>query len=108
MVFKHPSNVCMTYINHFYFSFRLSIAFFYGGICAIIHGIYPDVLESSSTKTVMFIQKKIKESGCRPDAKNKPLKNRKSISIITDEMFKDEITESPSKEWDFCNDSENV
>ena len=107
MFFKHPSNVCMTYINHLYFSFRLSIAFFYGGICAIIHGIYPDVLESSSTKTVMFIQKRIKENGCRKDPPP-PINNEKNdVSIITNNANDYDI-DSPTKDWDFCNDTNNL
>lgn len=109
MYFKHPSNVCMTYFNHLCFSFRLSIAFFYGGICSIIHGIYPDILENSSTKTVMFIQKKIKESGCRKGTNVPFIIEKKDISVVTDKLNESSTNiESPTKDWDFCSDPENV
>ena len=120
MFFKHPSKLCMTYMSHLYFSLRISMAFFYGGICAIIHGIYPDVLEKSSTKTLLFIQKKISENGCRDEDIETghstldysiPIKKRKTLNIVTieDPSFKiTKDTQKPSpKDWDLCNISEN-
>ena len=64
-LFKHPTNVCMTYTEHFMFSMRMSIVLFYGGFCAIVHAFIPDVFITSTTDTVNYIFTQLKSVGCK-------------------------------------------
>ncbi len=64
-MFKHPSEVCMTYFSHLKFSLYLSKEFAKASICAIIHGIYPDVLVTHSTDTLNKLKKNMEDIGCR-------------------------------------------
>ena len=64
-MFKHPANVCMTYFSHLKFSFYLSYQFAKASVCAIIHGIYPDILITHSSDTIKHLVNKMKEIGCR-------------------------------------------
>ena len=56
-MFKHPSNVCMTYLQHCRF-FCLSFQFAYASFAAFIHAIYPDVYVTHSTDTIDSIKNK--------------------------------------------------
>ena len=64
-LFKHPTNVCMTYTEHFMFSMRMSIVLFYGGFCAIVHAFIPDIFVTSTTDTVYYIFTQLKSVGCK-------------------------------------------
>lgn len=62
---KHPKEVCMSYFEHFQFSFGLSKLFLEGSIKALIHSFFPFWYSSSSTKINITITDKMKKSGCR-------------------------------------------
>ena len=64
-MFKHPTKVCMTYFSHLKFSFYLSREFAKASVCAVIHGIYPDVLVTHSTDTINKLKKDMEDIGCR-------------------------------------------
>ena len=63
--FKHPSNVCMTYIEHMKFSLSLSKDFFIGFLKAIVHAFYPDIYITSTSDIVDAMKIKLKNAGCR-------------------------------------------
>jgi hypothetical protein len=65
--FKHLPKVCMTYSSHLLLSLELSAMFFTGSVCAIVHGVVPDVFTKSSTIINQKITNKIQSSGCRND-----------------------------------------
>ena len=64
-MFKHPSEVCLTYFSHLKFSFFLSYEFAKASVGALIHGIYPDVLVTHSSDTIKFLNDEMKKIGCR-------------------------------------------
>ena len=59
-IFRHPSNVSMTYFEHMRFSLYLSWKFGCASILAIIHSIYPDIFITSSTDALSNISKLIR------------------------------------------------
>jgi rhamnose utilization protein RhaD (predicted bifunctional aldolase and dehydrogenase) len=64
-MFNHPSNVCMTYLQHMKLSLELSSLFFIGSIKAFIHAFIPDIFITSSTDIVRIANQKMKKVGCR-------------------------------------------
>ena len=52
MIFKHPKEVCMTYLEHMKFSLYLSYMFGKASFCALIHAVYPDILITTSSDTI--------------------------------------------------------
>ena len=64
-MFEHPKNVCMTYFEHMKFSLYLSYSFFKASIAALIHGFYPDILETYSSDLIIRINKDMSKIGCR-------------------------------------------
>ena len=67
-MFKHPTKACMTYWSHFKFSMFLSKEFGKASVGALIHAIYPDVLISHSSDTLIRLQNEFDKKGC--NAKN--------------------------------------
>lgn len=53
--FKHLNKVNMSYFEHMKHSLSISKMYFEGGVKAILHAVYPNVYETSSTD----IQKEI-------------------------------------------------
>jgi len=70
-MFKHPKNVCMSYFSHLKFSFFLSFEFAKASICAIIHGIYPDIFITHSSDTIHQLNTEMQKIGCRKIDLNK-------------------------------------
>ncbi len=64
-MFKHPNNVCMTYFSHLKFSFFLSYEFAKASMCAIIHGIYPDIFITYSSDKIRYLNTAMQKIGCR-------------------------------------------
>ena len=64
-MFNHPSNVCMTYLQHMKLSLELISLFFIGSIKAFIHAFIPDIFITSSTDIVRIANQKMKKVGCR-------------------------------------------
>lgn len=67
-LFKHPNNVCMSYIEHMKFSLVLSGKFAKASAGAFIHAIIPDLLITHSSDTIKKISEDMEKVGCR----NKP------------------------------------
>lgn len=63
-MFKHPTEVCMTYFEHFKLSMGFSYKFTIAAFQAFIHAIIPDIFITSTTDTVNNIQSIIEKSGC--------------------------------------------
>ena len=64
-MFKHPSDVCMSYFEYCRFSLRLSFQFAYASFAALVHAFYPDIYVTHSTDTIHNIKKQMKDVGCR-------------------------------------------
>ena len=64
-MFKHPSDVCMSYFEHCRFSLSLFFQFAYASFAALVHAFYPDVYVTHSTDTIHSIKKQMKDVGCR-------------------------------------------
>ncbi len=65
MIFNHPQNVCMTYLEHMKLSLQLSSLFFVGSVKALVHAFVPDVFITSSTDTVRIANEKMSKAGCK-------------------------------------------
>ena len=66
-MFKHPQQVCMTYIDHMILSLQLSRIFCIGSLKAIVHAFLPDYYVKSSTNAVIEAQQMMMNAGCRED-----------------------------------------
>ena len=66
-MFKHPKEVCMTYIEHMLLSLQLSRIFCIGSLKAIVHAFLPDYYVKSSTNIVIEAQQIMANAGCRED-----------------------------------------
>ena len=64
-MFSHPSNVCMTYLEHCKFSLEMAAVFSYATFTAIVHAFLPDYFKDSTTKSVEYVKKRLSEVGCR-------------------------------------------
>jgi len=64
MFFKHPTQVCMSYKEHFMFSLRISGIFALASIQALIHAVNPDCFIMSTTENMKRIQEMLETVGC--------------------------------------------
>ena len=64
-MFKHPQEVCMTYLEHMALSLQLSRIFCVGSLKAIVHAFLPDYYVTSSTNVVIEAQQMMANAGCR-------------------------------------------
>ena len=64
-LFNHPTEVCMSYLQHFRFSMEMAYILGIASMKAIVHAVYPDAYLQSTTETVNYIQERLKSSGCR-------------------------------------------
>lgn len=64
-MFKHPSEVCMTYFEHFKLSIGFSYKFIIAAIQAFIHAVIPDIYVTSTSDTINEVRDIIEKSGCR-------------------------------------------
>ena len=64
MYFKHPQQACMTYVQHCFFSLRLSVMFAEASLKAVAHAFLPDYYITSSSDMVVSIQSLLKHAGC--------------------------------------------
>lgn len=61
----HPKNVCMSYFQHFLFSFKLSVYFFKKSIQAFVHSVYPNFYITSSSDVPIELKGKFNGVGCK-------------------------------------------
>ena len=64
-LFRHPSQVCMTYAEHCCFSLGLAWSFACACVAAVIHAFIPDVLVTYSSDTVSELRARMRGAGCR-------------------------------------------
>ena len=62
---SHPEDVCMTYLEHSYFSLWLSTRFTIGALQAFIHAIIPTLFKTSSSDLVTSVETTINNAGCK-------------------------------------------
>ncbi len=62
--FNHPTENCMTYLEHSKLSLTLSSKLFLGSVKAFIHAFIPAIFETSTTALLKEIQDIINNSGC--------------------------------------------
>ena len=67
--FKHPTQVCMSYIEHMKLSLYFSWIFSKASVLAFIHAFFPDTFITSTSDTNKEIEKILKDSGCRGEDK---------------------------------------
>ena len=63
--FKHPKNVCMTYLEHCMFSLKISKTFLVGSFKALVHAFIPDIYITSTSDIVSDVNNRLDNSGCR-------------------------------------------
>jgi len=63
--FIHPGTVCMSYIQHFWFSMSLAQRFAVGSIKAVIHAFLPDYYITSSSDLIKEITDDMGKVGCK-------------------------------------------
>ena len=63
----HPKSVCMSYIQHFSFSFGLSFYFLKKSVQALIHSVFPNFYITSSSDVTKELNDKFKNVGCKSD-----------------------------------------
>ena len=63
-LFQHPTQVCMTYLEHFCFSMEMAYVLCSGSFKAVVHAFYPDLYVTSTTDTVNSIKRRLKMVGC--------------------------------------------
>ena len=59
-MFRHPSEVCMTYFEHFRLSMGFSYKFAIAAFQAFVHAVIPDLYISSTTDTINDIASYLK------------------------------------------------
>ena len=69
--FKHLRDINMSYSQHFLFAMDLSNKLFKGSIQSLIHGIFPNFYETSTTDLMKEIDDKFKSHGNRKSTKLK-------------------------------------
>ena len=69
--FKHLRDINMSYSQHFLFAMDLSNKLFKGSIQSLIHGIFPNFYETSTTDLIKEIDDKFKSHGNRKSTKLK-------------------------------------
>lgn len=60
-MFKHLKDIGMSYVDHMKLSFYLSYMFGKASFCALVHGVYPDILITTSSDTINKLSSDIKE-----------------------------------------------
>tara|TARA_B100000963_G_scaffold295117_1_gene265926 strand:+ start:658 stop:882 length:225 start_codon:yes stop_codon:yes gene_type:complete len=63
-MFKHPKEVCMSYLEHCMLSLNFSYILLVGSMKALIHAIYPDAYVTSTSDLLVDIEKKMEKAGC--------------------------------------------
>ena len=60
----HPNSVCMSYIQHFKFSFGLSFYFLKKSFQSLLHAVYPACYITSSSDVPKELSIKFEHVGC--------------------------------------------
>lgn len=65
LLLDHPRDVCMTYIDHLWFSLGMAYTFALSAIKAVVHAFVPGWYITSTSDCVEEIHELLRESGCR-------------------------------------------
>lgn len=65
--FRHPAQVCMTYLEHGRFALWLSGQLALASAASLVHALVPDVFERTSSTIVANVMRVMRETGCRAD-----------------------------------------
>lgn len=65
ILFEHQKSVCLTYGEHLILSLEFSIRFYIASIKAIIHAFLPFMFITSTSDTIIIIDKKLKVNKCK-------------------------------------------
>ena len=64
MCFRHPSTVCMSYVQHFRLSMYFCYLFSTAAIMAFVHAWLPDTYITSTSETVVQVGQILSAAGC--------------------------------------------
>lgn len=64
-MFSHPQDVCMTYVEHWFFAMGLAGHFALAAIRSTVHAFLPNLFVQSSSDAVRRVARLLAESGCR-------------------------------------------
>ena len=62
--FRHPSAVCMTYLEHARFSLGLAGSLFLASLASVVHAAWPDALVTYTSDTVRELDERMRSAGC--------------------------------------------
>jgi hypothetical protein len=65
--FRHPTEVGMTYLEHMRFSLWLSTQLAGAAAASLVHAFIPDVLERTSSSTILRLAQVLRAMGCHED-----------------------------------------
>ena len=65
MIFKHPSNVCMTYLTHFKLAIKISFLLLFASLKSLVHAFIPDIFITSTSDLIVDLNYLLKSAGCR-------------------------------------------
>ena len=66
-LFRHPTEVCMTYLEHARFALWLSGQLALASAASLVHAVVPDVFERTSSTIIANLVRVMRETGCRAD-----------------------------------------
>jgi hypothetical protein len=61
----HPKSVCMTYLQHFRFSFKMAFVFLGTFVSCLIHAFFPCYCVTCVTDTQEYVERELTKVGCR-------------------------------------------
>lgn len=62
--FNHPNTVCMSYYKHLKTSLYYSKLLFIASIKAMVHALFPNIFITSTSDTIIYIDKLLKIKNC--------------------------------------------
>ena len=65
--FRHPEQVCMSYVEHARFSLGLAWSLSLAAGASIVHALWPDILETYTSRSIAELGERMKRAGCRKD-----------------------------------------
>lgn len=64
-LFRHPAEVCMTYVEHGRFALWLSSELARASMASFVHAFWPDLFERTSSSIILNLARVLQETGCR-------------------------------------------
>lgn len=60
---KHPHSIGETYFQHMRFAFTFGYKMIYGGLCCMLHAIFPFLCQTTGSQTALKLGEKISNRG---------------------------------------------